>query len=191
MNKKILNNSLVLYTKRIKSLSQGNDKCNSLCKSSEIKIFPQITIFTWHFPTSLGRETTIEGLEMLWSFSSCLPATHCTDTRAITVLQLSKAHIGSFVTPLISLAIIFQSHFWVLIALLKIQTIFMLFPAKQRQGKLYMSNEGTAQKLRKKGFWSHQHALQTCEGKDSCSSTNRFCLPQLFSWSLLKKPGLT
>lgn len=86
---------------------------------------------------------------------------------------------------------IFPSHFWVLIALLKIQTIFMLFLAKQRQGKLYMSNEGTAQKLRKKGFWSHQHALQTCEGKDSCSSTNRFCLPQLFSWSLLKEPGLT
>ena len=88
-------------------------------------------------------------------------------TRAITVLQLSKARIGSFLTPLISLEIIFQSHFWVLTALLKIQTIFMLFPAKRRQGKLYMSNEGTAQKLRKKGFWSHQHALQTCEGKDS------------------------
>lgn len=83
MNKKILNNSLVLYTKRIKSLSQGNDKCNSLCKSSEIKIFPQITIFTWHFPTSLGRETTIEG----WKCSA--PSLHaCQPLNAPTQEQL-------------------------------------------------------------------------------------------------------
>ena len=147
MNKKILNNSLVLYTKRIKSLSQGNDKCNSLCKSSEIKNLPPNNNIYLAFPYQFGEGNYNWGLEMLCSFSSCLPATQCTDTRAITVLQLSKARIGSFVTPLISLAIIFQSHFWVLIALLKIQTIFMLFPAKQRQGKLYM---GTSERLRKK-----------------------------------------
>lgn len=102
-----------------------------------------------------------------------------------------KADTGSFVTSLISPAIIFRSHSWVLIALPKIQTICMLFLAKLRRGKLYMSNEGTAQKIRNKAFRSHQHAWQTCEGREFCSSTNRVCQPRLLSSLLLKESGLT
>lgn len=137
---------------------------------------PQITIL--HFPVWGGNHDGGVGNALILFFMLASHSMHRHKSNyCITIVQVRTGSLNS----LISFHNIFPLHSGCSLLFLKYKLSFMLFLNKNRQGKLYMSNEGTAQKLRKKGFWSHQHALQTCEGKDSCSSTNRFCLPQLFS----------